>query len=29
MNDDEIHRLRAFFLAFGTFTVTSLSAYRG
>ena len=29
MNDDEINRLKAFVLGFWTFTVTSLSAYRG
>ena len=29
MNDDEIDRLKAFVLAILTFTVTSLSAYRG
>ena len=29
MNDDEIERLKAFVLAVWTFTVTSLSAYRG
>ena len=29
MNDEEIDKLRAFVLAVWTFTVTSLSAYRG
>ena len=29
MDDDEIDRLKAFVLAVWTFTVTSLSAYRG
>ena len=29
MNDEEIDRFRAFVLAVWTFTVTSLSAYRG